>query len=209
MSFKENFKIYIPSIIGLALVVVSFGAMLGVSNSRTNSISDLESKKVQLQNKVDQMSVQNKTKVTKVKAQAIGLKSDKVEADNNAVNDLMIYIFNWKSYDEYTKIREDLMTKYYLKSDSSFMTVFMPELFNEEIDGKKYNRIDVNGYNIKYNGIKTYVTNSDSSDVYSYFSIVSVTTQSKNEGSKNFSLALEYKMTKDSKIYDLIGYTLD
>ena len=209
MSFKENFKIYIPSIIGSALVVVSFGAMLGVSNSRANSISDLESKKVQLQNKVDQMSVQNKTKVTKVKAQATGLKSDKVEADNKAVNDLMTYIFNWKSYDEYTKIREDLMTKYYLKSDSSFMTVFMPELFNEEIDGKKYNRIDVNGYNIKYNGIKTYVTNLDSSDVYSYFSIVSVTTQSKNEGSKDFSLALEYKMTKDSKIYDLIGYTLD
>ena len=34
----------------------------------------------------------------------------------------------------------------------------MPDIYNEEIDGKKYNRIDVNGYNITYNGIKTYVT---------------------------------------------------
>ena len=209
MFVKENIKMYIPSIIGLTLVVVSFGVMSGVLCSRTNNLSQLESNKIQLQNKIDQMSVQNKTLVTKVKSQATGLKSDKVEADNKAVNDLMTYVFNWKSYDEYTKIREDLMTKYYLKSDSSFMTVFMPELFNEEIDGKKYNRIDVNGYNIKYNNIKTYVTSSDSSDVYSYFSVVSVTTQSKNEGSKDFSLALEYKMTKDSKIYDLIGYTLD
>lgn len=209
MFVKENIKMYIPSIIGLTLVVVSFGVMSGVLSSRTNNLSQLESNKIQLQNKIDQMSVQNKTLVTKVKSQATGLKSDKVEADNKAVNDLMTYVFNWKSYDEYTKIREDLMTKYYLKSDSSFMTVFMPELFNEEIDGKKYNRIDVNGYNIKYNNIKTYVTSSDSSDVYSYFSVVSVTTQSKNEGSKDFSLALEYKMTKDSKIYDLIGYTLD
>lgn len=209
MFVKENIKTYIPSIIGLTLVVVSFGVMSGVLSSRTNNLSQLESNKIQLQNKIDQMSVQNKTLVTKVKSQATGLKSDKVEADNKAVNDLMTYVFNWKSYDEYTKIREDLMTKYYLKSDSSFMTVFMPELFNEEIDGKKYNRIDVNGYNIKYNNIKTYVTSSDSSDVYSYFSVVSVTTQSKNEGSKDFSLALEYKMTKDSKIYDLIGYTLD
>ena len=209
MFVKKNIKTYIPSIIGLTLVVVSFGVMSGVLSSRTNNLSQLESNKIQLQNKIDQMSVQNKTLVTKVKSQATGLKSDKVEADNKAVNDLMTYVFNWKSYDEYTKIREDLMTKYYLKSDSSFMTVFMPELFNEEIDGKKYNRIDVNGYNIKYNNIKTYVTSSDSSDVYSYFSVVSVTTQSKNEGSKDFSLALEYKMTKDSKIYDLIGYTLD
>lgn len=209
MFVKENIKMYIPSIIGLTLVVISFGVMSGVLSSRTNNLSQLESNKIQLQNKIDQMSVQNKTLVTKVKSQATGLKSDKVEADNKAVNDLMTYVFNWKSYDEYTKIREDLMTKYYLKSDSSFMTVFMPELFNEEIDGKKYNRIDVNGYNIKYNNIKTYVTSSDSSDVYSYFSVVSVTTQSKNEGSKDFSLALEYKMTKDSKIYDLIGYTLD
>lgn len=209
MSVKENFKTYIPSVIGLTLVVASFVIMVSVSNSRTQFLSQLEGKKVQLQNKIDQMSVQNKTTVTKVKAQAGGLKSDKVEADDKAVNDLMTYIFNWKSYDEYTKIREDLMTKYYLKSDSSFMTVFMPELFNEEIDGKKYNRIDVNGYNVKYNNIKTYVTNADSSDVYSYFAVVSVTTQSKNEGSKDFSLALEYKMTKDSKIYDLVGYTLD
>lgn len=209
MFVKKNIKTYIPSIIGLTLVVVSFGVMSGVLSSRTNNLSQLESNKIQLQNKIDQMSVQNKTLVTKVKSQATGLKSDKVEADNKAVNDLMTYVFNWQSYDEYTKIREDLMTKYYLKSDSSFMTVFMPELFNEEIDGKKYNRIDVNGYNIKYNNIKTYVTSSDSSDVYSYFSVVSVTTQSKNEGSKDFSLALEYKMTKDSKIYDLIGYTLD
>ena len=209
MSFKENIKTYIPSIFGLLCVVVSFVFMLFVSSSRSNTLMDLESKKVQLQNKIDQMSVQNKTIATKVKAQAIGLKSDKVAADNKAVNDLMTYVFNWKSYDEYTKIREDLMTKYYLKSDSSFMTVFMPELFNEELDGKKYNRIDVNGYNIKYNNIKTYVTGSDSSDVYSYFSVVSVTTQSNNEGYKDFSLALEYKMTKDSKIYDLIGYTLD
>ena len=188
MFVKKNIKTYIPSIIGLTLVVVSFGVMSGVLSSRTNNLSQLESNKIQLQNKIDQMSVQNKTLVTKVKSQATGLKSDKVEADNKAVNDLMTYVFNWKSYDEYTKIREDLMTKYYLKSDSSFMTVFMPELFNEEIDGKKYNRIDVNGYNIKYNNIKTYVTSSDSSDVYSYFSVVSVTTQSKNEGSKDFSL---------------------
>lgn len=209
MSVKENFKTYIPSVIGLTLVFVSFVIMVSVSNSRTQSLSQLEGKKVQLQNKIDQMSVQNKTTVTKVKAQAGGLKSDKVEVDDKAVNDLMTYIFNWKSYDEYTKIREELMTKYYLKSDSSFMTVFIPELFNEEIDGKKYNRIDVNGYNVKYNNIKTYVTNADSSDVYSYFAVVSVTTQSKNEGSKDFSLALEYKMTKDSKIYDLVGYTLD
>ena len=209
MSIKENFKTYLPSIVGISFVVIAFGALSFVSTSRSNTLSQLEANKVQIQNKIDQMSVQNKTKIKKIKSQVTGINLDKVESDNKAVDDLMKYVFNWSSYDEYTKIREDLMTKYYLKSDSSFMNVFMPELFNEEIDGKKYNRIDVNGYNIKYNGIKTYVVSTDSTGVYSYFSIVSVTTKSSNEGSKDFSLALEYKMTNDSKIYDLVGYTLN
>ena len=209
MSIKENFKTYLFSIIGISLTIIGFVTLSFISTSRTNNLSQLESNKIQIQNKIDQLSVQNKTKIKKIKSQVTGINLDKVEADNKVVNDLMTYVFNWKSYDEYTKIREDLMTKYYLKSDSSFMTVFMPELFNEEIDGKKYNRIDVNGYNIEYNGVKSYVLNTDSTGIYSYFAIVSVTTKSSNEGSKDFSLALEYKMTKDSKIYDLVGYTLN
>ena len=102
------------------------------------------------------------------------------------------------------------MEKYYLKSDSTFLNVFMPDIYNEEIDGKKYNRIDVNGYNVTYNGIKTYVTNVDkSTEKYTYFAIVSVTTKSANDGEKSFDLALEYGMTKDSKVVDLVGYTLN
>ena len=58
MSVKENFKTYIPSVIGLTLVFASFVIMVSVSNSRTQSLSQLEGKKVQLQNKIDQMSVQ-------------------------------------------------------------------------------------------------------------------------------------------------------
>ena len=54
------------------------------------------------------------------------------------------------------------------------------------------------------------MTNVDkSTEKYTYFAIVSVTTKSANDGEKSFDLALEYGMTKDSKVVDLVGYTLN
>lgn len=207
---RFTLKKLIPSFICGGILIISIIVSLMISNGRSAEIAKLEAKKVEVQNKIDRMSVQNNTKVTKVKAQVSGAKDDKVGADNEAIDNLMKYIFTWKSYDEYSAIRKDLMEKYYLKSDSTFLNVFMPDIYNEEIDGKKYNRIDVNGYNVSYNGIKTYVTNVDkSTEKYTYFAIVSVTTKSANDGEKSFDLALEYGMTKDSKVVDLVGYTLN
>lgn len=207
---KFTLKKLIPSFICGGILIGSIIVSSIISNGRSAEISKLEAKKVEVQNKIDRMSVQNNTKVTKVKSQVSGAKDDKVGADNEAIDNLMKYIFTWKSYNEYSAIRKDLMEKYYLKSDSTFLNVFMPDIYNEEIDGKKYNRIDVNGYNVTYNGIKTYVTNVDkSTEKYTYFAIVSVTTKSANDGEKSFDLALEYGMTKDSKVVDLVGYTLN
>ena len=207
---KISLKKLIPSFVcGGVLIACIIGSSM-ISNGRSAEIAKLEAKKVEVQNKIDRMSVQNNTKVTKVKAQVSGASDDKVGADNEAIDNLMKYVFTWKSYDEYSAIRKDLMEKYYLKTDSTFLNVFMPDIYNEEIDGKKYNRIDVNGYNITYNGIKTYVTSVDkSTEKYTYFAIVSVTTKSANEGEQTFDLALEYGMTKDSKVVDLVGYTLN
>lgn len=207
---KFTLKKLIPSFICSGILIASIIASSMISNGRSAEIAKLEAKKVEVQNKIDRMSVQNNTKITKVKSQVSGAKDDKVGADNEAIDNLMKYIFTWKSYDQYSAIRKDLMEKYYLKSDSTFLNVFMPDIYNEEIDGKKYNRIDVNGYNVTYNGIKTYVTNVDkSTEKYTYFAIVSVTTKSANDGEKSFDLALEYGMTKDSKVVDLVGYTLN
>ena len=207
---KSTLKKLIPSAICFSILVISIILYSVINYSRANEIAKLEAKKIEIQNKIDRMSVQNNTKVTKVKAQVSGAKDDKVGADNKAIDDFMNYIFTWKSYDEYDSIRKNLMEKYYLKSDSSFLNVFMPEIFNEEIDGKKYNRIDVNGYNIKYEGIKTFVVEVDkSTEKYTYFAIVSVRTKSSNDGEKTFDLAVEYSMTKDSKILNLEGYTLN
>lgn len=207
---KVSLKKLIPSFVcGGVLIACIIGSSM-ISNGRSAEIAKLEAKKVEVQNKIDRMSVQNNTKVTKVKAQVSGARDDKVGADNEAIDNLMKYVFTWKSYDEYSAIRKDLMEKYYLKTDSTFLNVFMPDIYNEEIDGKKYNRIDVNGYNITYNGIKTYLTSVDkSTEKYTYFAIVSVTTKSANEGEQTFDLALEYGMTKDSKVVDLVGYTLN
>jgi hypothetical protein len=207
---KGTLKKLIPSFVCGSILLISIVISSMINNGRSHDLSKLEAKKVELQNKIDRLSVQNNTKVTKVKSQVSGARDDKVGLDDETINNLMKYIFTWKSYDEYSAIRKDLIEKYYLKTDSSFLNVFMPDIYNEEINGKKYNRIDVNGYNITYNGIKTYVTNVDkATEKYTYFAIVSVTTKSANEGEQTFDLALEYGMTKDSKVVDLVGYTLN
>ena len=73
MSIKNNFKTYLFSIIGVALAIIGFIALSFISTSRTNSLSQLESNKIQIQNKIDQLSVQNKTKIKKIKSQVTGI----------------------------------------------------------------------------------------------------------------------------------------
>lgn len=207
---ENKLKQFLPSVFSLLLLM---GVISGISMFNLNQSNRLiaqEDLKVELQNKIDQLSVEANTTITRVKSQATGIDSDRVADDDEAVNTLMKKTFTWKSYDEYNKIRNDLMNDYNIGEDSSFMTVFMPEIINEVIEGKNYNRIDANGYNVTFNQLKSFVTDVNPvNGVYSYFTIVSVTSKSANGGTSDYELALEYKMDKESQIFEMVAYTLN
>ena len=207
---ENKLKQFAPSLISGLVLVLTIGAVSTVNLSQSRSLLAQQDEKVELQNRIDQLSVENNTQITKVKAQANGIDVNRVEKDDKAAKELMETVFNWKSYDEYNTIRDTLMNKYQLSNDSSFMQTFMPEIYNEVLDGKNYNRIDVGGYNISFNNMTSYVVSIDEkTKVYEYFTIVDVTSKSENGGSIDYSLALQYKVTDSGQIMNLNGYTID
>ena len=207
---ENKLKQFAPSLISGLVLVLTIGAVSTVNLSQSRSLLAQQDEKVELQNRIDQLSVENNTQITKVKAQANGIDVNRVENDDRVAEELMETVFTWKSYDEYNEIRDTLMNKYQLSNDSSFMQTFMPEIYNEVLDGKNYNRIDVGGYNISFNGMTSYVVSIDeNTKVYEYFTIVDVTSKSENGGSSDYSLALQYKVTDGEQIMNLTGYTIE
>ena len=207
---ENKLKQFAPSLISGLVLVLTIGAVSTVNLSQSRSLLAQQDEKVELQNRIDQLSVENNTQITKVKAQANGIDVNRVENDDKVAEELMETVFTWKSYDEYNEIRDTLMNKYQLSNDSSFMQTFMPEIYNEVLDGKNYNRIDVGGYNISFNNMTSYVVSIDEkTNVYEYFTIVDVTSKSENGGSIDYSLALQYKVTDSEQIMNLNGYTID
>ena len=207
---ENKLKQFAPSLISGLVLVLTIGAVSTVNLSQSRSLLAQQDEKVELQNRIDQLSVENNTQITKVKAQANGIDVNRVENDDKVAEELMEMVFTWKSYDEYNEIRNTLMNKYQLSNDSSFMQTFMPEIYNEVLDGKNYNRIDVGGYNISFNGMTSYVVSIDeNTKVYEYFTIVDVTSKSENGGSSDYSLALQYKVTDSGQIMNLTGYTIE
>lgn len=207
---ENKLKQFAPSLISGLVLALTIGAVSTVNLSQSRSLLALQDEKVELQNRIDQLSVENNTQITKVKAQANGIDVNRVENDDKVAEELMETVFTWKSYDEYNEIRNTLMNKYQLSNDSSFMQTFMPEIYNEVLDGKNYNRIDVGGYNISFNNMTSYVVSIDEkTKVYEYFTIVDVTSKSENGGSIDYSLALQYKVTDSGQIMNLNGYTID
>lgn len=207
---ENKLKQFAPSLVSGLVLVLTIGAVSTINLSQSNALLAQQNEKIELQNKIDQLSVENNTVITKVKAQANGIDADRVEKDDKVAKELLEKVFTWKSYKEYNDVRNELMKTYQLSADSSFMSVFMPEIFNENLNGKDYNRIDMNGYNISFNKMTTYVVSvNEGTKVYEYFVIVDVTSTSENEGKSDYSLALQYRMTDNQQIMDLTGHILN
>lgn len=206
---NDKLKRVLPSGISFVVIMLSILVTSSIQLYQSNHLSEQQRQIVDLKNRIDKISVENNTVVSKVKSQATGVDAERVTKDDEVVKNLMKKVFTWKTYKEYIDVRNDLMKTYSLSEDSEFMKTFMPNIENEVINGENYNQIDVNGYNITFNDVKSYVVSIDeSSKAYEYFAIVNVTSKSNNGGSVDYDLALSYKMTGSQQIMNLIGYTL-
>ena len=206
---NDKLKRVLPSGISFVVIMLSILVTSSIQLYQSNHLSEQQNQIVDLKNRIDKISVENNTVVSKVKSQATGVDAERVKNDDEVVKNLMKKVFTWKTYKEYIDVRNELMKSYSLSEDSEFMKTFMPNIENEVINGENYNQIDVNGYNITFNDVKSYVVSIDeSSKIYEYFAIVNVTSKSNNGGSVDYDLALSYKMTDSQQIMNLVGYTL-
>mgnify|MGYP003082567172 FL=1 len=206
---NDKLKRVLPSGISFVVIMLSILVTSSIQLYQSNHLSEQQNQIVDLKNRIDKISVENNTVVSKVKSQATGVDAERVKKDDEVVKNLMKKVFTWKTYKEYIDVRNELMKSYSLSEDSEFMKTFMPNIENEVINGENYNQIDVNGYNITFNDVKSYVVSIDeSSKIYEYFAIVNVTSKSNNGGSVDYDLALSYKMTDSQQIINLVGYTL-
>lgn len=207
---NSKLKPLIP--IGLSCLILS-GSIIGVSGvtvARNNEVNKLQTELVSQQNKLEQLKASSSAKTSEVKIESLGVNFERVQNDETLATELLDMLFNWSSYDEYVAIREKLMADYNLDANSTFLNTFMPEIYNEEIDGKKYNRIDIDGYNIRLNEITPYLVSSNlETGEYGYFAVAEVASSSRNGGTSRYNVALEYKTNSSGKLLDLKGYTLN
>ena len=158
---NDKLKRVLPSGIAFVVIMLSILITSSIQLYQSNHLSEQQNQIVDLKNRIDKLSVENNTVISKVKSQATGVDAERVKKDDEVVKNLMKKVFTWKTHKEYTDIRNDLKKSYNLSEDSEFMMTFMPNVENEVIDGENYNQIDVNGYNISFNNITTYVVSVD------------------------------------------------
>lgn len=132
----------------------------------------------------------------------------RVEKDDKIAADFLEKIMTWDSYAEYEGIRQELMSTYGLSEDSNFLTVFMPEVVTKTSkDGTVYNRIDVMGLNVTYEGMDSYVAGI-TGQVYSYFAFVEWSSHDKNGAEASAKCIFMYSINGEGKLLNLDAYTI-
>ena len=86
---ENKLKQFAPSLISGLVLVLTIGAVSTVNLSQSRSLLAQQDEKVELQNRIDQWSVENNTQITKVKAQANGIDVNRVENDDKVAKELM------------------------------------------------------------------------------------------------------------------------
>ena len=195
----RKYLLYI--VCGSLVLVVSLGSFF-YSNYNNKKIGKKNIEVSTLQNKVNATKQSDSLKVQAIISNENGLSQERLTKDKEILEKFMSDVFDWSSYKQYEEKRAKIMAQYNLKEDSTFMKVFMPKVVNENMNGKDYNRIDINGYNLKYQDMKVHVTKINTTE-YSYFVEVNVVAKSENEGTAVGRTIFEATINADGNIKDI------
>ena len=195
----KKYLLYI--VCGSLVLVVSLGSFF-YCNYNNKKIGKKNIEVSTLQNKVNATKQSDSLKVQAIISNENGLSQERLTKDKEILEKFMSDVFDWSSYKQYEEKRAKIMAQYNLKEDSTFMKVFMPKVVNENMNGKDYNRIDINGYNLKYQDMKVHVTKINTTE-YSYFVEVNVVAKSENEGTAVGRTIFEATINADGNIKDI------
>ena len=192
-------KKYLVYIISGILVLIMTITMVFLLHGNASAIAQKESEISSLQNKLSAAQQAESLKTQTLVANENGLSVDKVNHDKAVLEAFLKDVFTWSSYKEYEATRQKIMTTYNIEENSDFMKIFMPKVVNRELNGKDYNRIDLNKYNLTYQNMKPYITKISPNE-YSYFVEVSIVSSAENEGSATVNAVFEATVATDGTI---------
>jgi hypothetical protein len=192
-------KKYLVYIISGILALIMTITMVFLLHSNANVIAQREAEISSLQNKLSAAQQAESLKTQTLVANENGLSVDKVNHDKAVLEAFLKDVFTWSSYKEYEATRQKIMTTYNIAENSDFMKIFMPKVVNRELNGKDYNRIDLNKYNLTYQNMKPYITKISPNE-YSYFVEVSIVSSAENEGSATVNAVFEATVATDGTI---------
>lgn len=191
---------------GLACSGVYVGGLL-------NQKAKLESQLAEQQTQTTQAKASASSTNQKMISEVTGLDTARVASDNKVADDFFRTIFAWKGGEQYEEARQYCIEKG-ISEDSPFLTEFFAPINLHE----DYDPLDKGGSPLSmYFGKTDYrKVTSIKDDVYSYFAVVTVTSdatyktqngeEKKVEGSGR--VVLTYDMDKDGNIKNLDGYTI-
>lgn len=200
-------KKFLPLIVVTVFFFGTVGVYAFVSNSNASELNSQQQTIVGLENqKSIAQSTTQSAQVENIET-ATGFDFARKDEDDKIARDFLKLVFNWSSYEEYNKVREDVMAQYGLNESSSFMKEFLPKIpvINSFDETSTTNIIDANGYNMRYKNFVSYAT-SISGDKYFYFAVVDVQTSDKNGNDASAQTAFEYSVDANGMMGDLKAY---
>lgn len=181
-------------------MIVSYGVTV---RNQNETLSEQAYTIDELQNKIATLTIAIANQKNQLVYDVTGLDTQRLSKDKTVISQFLSLVCTWDSYDDYMTARDTVMRRYGLTEDDSFMTVFMPVVGNiTSPDGTKYNQIDTNGLNMRYEDVSQYVTKIRAGE-YTYFSIVDICSTWSNGGEAISHAAILYTINADGDIYDI------
>lgn len=214
-SADEQRKIKLTLVLFVAGLLFLLGSFL--YNSLTvkqynGIIADQNNNIVGIQNKISVTKAANNRKMRGLNQSITGLNLVRKKTDDQKAEALLKYATTWNSGSSYRKKRKTIMKEYKLSDNDNFMKVFMPPLeqYGMSLKSSGSNEIDVDSLNMKYDSMRSYVTNIQGNK-YSYFTVVTVSSHDKKGAVAQGKVAASYTVDGQGKISNLnadaIGYT--
>lgn len=174
-------------------------------NTGTQEALTAETQKINgLQNKIDVQKAANSRKVKKAEQAITGLDYVRKDKDDATIDGFLNTSCTWNNAKQYRQMRDELIHKYGLSKNSTFMKTFVPSLAQIGMkpgdDGT--NKVDYDGLDMKYEDKTSYVTGIGGSD-YSYFAIVHVLTKNKKGSIARGIAIFRYTIDSNQKIKKL------
>lgn len=202
-------KIMIPGIAAAVMLILAFAFYLLVTGSQQQTLDAVNDKYAQLSNKKSMLEAALATSNAEAVHSGTGMDAQRKSQDDNAAENLAKLVTTWDSKKNYDAARAEVVSKYGLKEDDTFMKTFMPNVveLNSTTGKGTTNEIDANGSNMTYQDMTSYVTKI-AGDKYTYLATVNVSSSDKAGHTATKSLLFIYTTDANHKLSDINGYRL-